>query len=201
MKIGALLALLVLAIAIPASAAPTAEKAKPKPPAIPSCRHFSAAKMTALLGTGPLRFKDQTPHANLCNWQAKKAGHYRQTLTIEVIPGIRSIYETAEADGKKSAAKEGRSFGNPAFRSAPWKKAFFVTGEVTNGEVEPCPPGHKLPKFGPSPCTGDPPWSVTNVDSYNSKLMVSVGVGYETGDVNLDHVIALNEEILSRKIR
>jgi hypothetical protein len=101
----------------------------------------------------------------------------------------------------KTAAREGKDFGALPARHNPWKAAFFVAGMASNGGLESCPPGHTLPMFGPPQCSGDPDWTTINVDSYSSKLMVSVGIGAQQGDVHLVHVIELNKEILSGKIR
>ncbi len=188
--------MLAVAIAVPAvvSAAP-----KKKAPSIPSCKRLSATSMAKVLGTGPLKLFGRT--ANLCSWKGKKAGHYDQAVGVDIIPGIPSIYATAEADGMKAAAKNDETFGTLSARHNPWKAAFFVTGTVTDAGLAPCSAKHKLPKFGPPTCSGDPEWTTFNVDSYDSKLMVSVAVAAQHGDVQLSHVIELNEEVLSRKIR
>ena len=198
--IGALLTFLPLAIAIPALAATASKVTHGKSP-IPSCTHLSRTAMASVLGSAPLKFKGRTPHSNLCTWEAVKHGHYHEALVIDIVPGIKSIYKTAEADGRKSAAKEGKTFGTLSLHNSPWKEAFDVSGSTYNTGLEACPPQHKLPRFGPPQCSADPDWTTVNVDSYNSKLMVSVGAVAQLGDVYLSHVIKLNEEILARKIR
>ncbi|MGA8744677.1 MAG: hypothetical protein WB507_02285 [Solirubrobacterales bacterium] len=199
MAIGVLLASLPLVIAIPALAA-TSSKATHGRSAIPKCTGLSPTKMASVLGSTSLQFKKKVPHSNLCTWEAIRPGHYRELLVVDIIPGIKSIYETAEADGKKSAAREGKSFGRLTLSHAPWKAAFDVSGSVYNTGLEACEPGHKRAEFGPPQCSSDPDWTTVNVDSYNSKLMVSVGAAAQLGDVYLSHVIALNEDILAGKI-
>ena len=105
-----MLAFLLLLIAIPALAA-TSSKKRVKPPSIPSCTHLSTTAMAKVLGSPPLKFKGITPHSNLCTWEAARPGHYHEALSIDIVPGIKSIYKVAEADGMKSAAKEGKQFG------------------------------------------------------------------------------------------
>jgi hypothetical protein len=195
--IGALLALpLALVVAIPTLAA-TSPKKKVKSP-IPSCSHLSTTAMATVLGSARLSLKEKK--ANLCIWEALRPGHYHETLAIDIIPGIKSIYKLAEADGMKNAAKEGKQFGTLSSRHSPWKAAFFVTKSIYNDGLEPCPPEHTTAPFGPPQCSGDPSWTTIDVDSYNSKLMLSVGVAAQVGDVYLSHVIALNREILAGKI-
>ena len=48
---------------------------------------------------------------------------------------------------------------------------------------------------------GDPAWTATDVDAYNSKLMVSTAAGAELGDIHLSGMIELVREIASGKIR
>ena len=190
--------LVLLAVAI---VVPTVVFAGPKKkqPSIPSCTRLPTKTMAKLLGTGPLKRIHRT--ANLCSWKGTKSGHYGQLLGIDIIPGIKSIYATAESDGKAAAAKNGDSFGTLSSRHNPWKAAFFVTGTMTDAGLPPCSAKHKRPPFGPPKCSGDPEWTTFNVDSYDSKLMVSVGIAAQQGDVQLSHVIELNKEILSGKIR
>jgi hypothetical protein len=191
---------MALLIVIPALATTSARAKKVTPPSIPSCTHLSTATMAKVLGSASLVFKGRPGNANLCLWEAIKPGHYHETLSIDIIPGIKSIYKVAEADGMKNATKEGKSFGTLSSRHSPWKAAFFVTKSVYNDGLAPCAPEHVLPAFGPPECAGDPGWTTIDVDSYNSKLMVSVGAAGQVGDVYLSHVIALNKEILTGKI-
>ena len=157
--------------------------------------------MASVIGTGPLRFKDRTPHSNLCTWQAKVPGHYHELLSIDVVPAYKSVYSLAESDAIKTAAAQHQDFGTLSAHHNPWKAAFFVTGTTTNAGLEPCPPAHKLPKYGPPQCSADPDWTVINVNSYDSKLEVATGIVAQQGDVHLSHMIELNREILSGKIR
>ncbi len=196
LAIAALLALLALVVAIPALAA-TVPRKKAKP-AIPSCSHLSTTAMARVLGSTSLTLIGK--HANLCVWEATRPGHYNETLAIDIIPGIKSVYKLAEADGMKNAAKEGKQFGTLFLRHYPWKAAFFVTKSTYNDGLEPCPPEHTMPRYGPPECSGDPSWTTIDVDSYNSKLMVSIGAAGQVGDVYLSHVIVLNKEILAGKI-
>ena len=191
-----LLAFLSLLIAIPALAATSSKK---KAPSIPSCTHLSTAAMAKVLGSPPLKLAGSK--ANLCTWEAVRPGHYHETLAIDIVPGIKSVYKLAESDGKKSATKEGKNFGTLSLRHSPWKAAFFVTKPSYNEGLEPCSPEHTMPPFGPPQCSGDPSWTTIDVDSYNSKLMVSIGAAGQVGDVYLSRVVELNTEILSGKIR
>jgi hypothetical protein len=198
--LGVLLTCLPLVIAIPALAA-TSSKVTHRTSHVPKCTGLSRTAMAGVLGSPHLKFKGLVPHSNLCTWEAIRHGHYHELVVVDIIPGIKSIYKTAEADGKKSAAKEGKTFGTLSLSHAPWKEAFDVSGSVYNTGLEACEPGHRQPKFGPPQCSSDPDWSTVNVDSYNSKLMVSVGAVAQLGDVYLSHVIKLNEDILAGKIR
>ncbi len=198
---GALLVLLALVVAVPALAATSPRKKSGESHgAIPSCTHLSTTAMAKVLGSPPLELKGRPGNANLCLWEAVRPGHYHETLAVDIIPGIKSIYKVAEADGRKNAAKEGKTFGVLSLRHSPWKSAFFVTKSVYNSGLEACPPGHTMAPFGPPQCSGDPDWTTIDVDSYNSKLMVSIGASAQVGDVYLSHVIKLNEEILAGKI-
>ena len=42
------------------------------------------------------------------------------------------------------------------------------------------PSGARAAEFGPPQCSTDPHWTTVNVDSYNSKLMVSVGPSHNS---------------------
>ena len=64
-----------------------------------------------------------------------------------------------------------------------------------------CKPDHTMPLTGPPACSGDPAWTATDVDAYNSKLMVSTAAGAELGDIHLSGMIELVREIASGKIR
>ncbi len=196
-----LFALAALVIAIPALAATSPKKKKEKRPNIPSCTRFSRAALAKALDSDPLKFKDRIPHSNLCLWEAKKTGHYRETVGIGVYPGIKSVYAKAESAGIKTATKEGKSFGRLSSRHEPWKAAFFVSGVVSAAGLEACPPKHKLPKFGPPQCSADPAWITNNVTAYNSKLMVTAAADAQQGDVHLSHVIELVKQVISGKIR
>jgi hypothetical protein len=198
--ISGLLACLALLTAVHAVAA-TSPKKRVMPASIPSCTHLSTTAMAKVLGSPPLEFKGRTPHSNLCTWEAARPGHYHEALSVDIVPGKRSIYKMAESDGMKSAAKERKHFGRLTAAHSPWKAAFFVSGTVFNNGLEACPPEHGLPMFGPPECSADPNWTTVNVDSYDSSLMVSVGAVAQLGDVHLSHVIELNREILAGTIR
>ena len=198
LAIGALLALLALVVAIPALAATSPKKRFERRSSIPSCSHLSTTAMAKVLDSPRLKLTGK--RSNLCIWEAIRPGHYHETLSIDIIPGIKSIYKLAEADGMKNATKEGKHFGTLSLRHSPWKAAFFVTKSTYNDGLEACPPEHTMPPFGPPECSGDPSWTTIDVDSYNSKLMVSIGAAGQVGDVYLSHVIALNEEVLAGKI-
>lgn len=118
-------------------------------PRIPSCTHLSTTAMAKVLGSPPLEFKGKTPRSNLCTWEAVRPRHYHEGLSVDIVPGVKSIYKLAEADGMKSAAKEGQHFGTLTAGHSPWKAAFFVSGSVFNNGLEACSPEHTLPIFGP----------------------------------------------------
>ena len=191
------LALLAVAVLLPASVA--SSKPKPRPPSAPSCAGFSAAAIANALRTGPLTFKSKVAYT--CTWEGAPHGHYREIIAIGVVPGIKSIYQTAESDGMKAAAKQHKTFGKLGSRGAPWTAAFFVTGTTNPGTLMACKPDHIRPLSGPPACSGDPAWTATDVDAYNSKLMVSTAAGAELGDIHLSGMIELVREIASGKIR
>ena len=195
-----MLAVLALVAAILALTAGASAKSKPKPPSIPSCSHFSDNALAKVLGLVKLKYKGKTPHSNICTWEGTKSGHYHQILQIDVIPGIKSVYELAQTTGQKTAAKDHKQFGTLGSRGYPWKAGFFVTGTTSDSGLKPCEPGHKLPDFGPPMCAGDPEWTTINVTAYSSKMMVAAGIGVQLGDAHLSGMVELVKEIVSGKL-
>lgn len=90
--------------------------------------------------------------------------HYDTVVGVGIVPAVSSVYEAAKAAGMKTAAKDHKEFGHPIVQARAWKAAFFVSGTDTDPGLSACPPGHKLPKFGPPSCSGDPEWVTFNVD-------------------------------------
>jgi hypothetical protein len=186
------------------SLAPTAavSRSAPKLPVPPACSGLSPTAMAKVIGLHTLTFHARTPHTNLCTWEGSRgASHYRALLMINIVPGIKSIYETALGDAEKK-----HGFGMLTTLSGPWKAAFFVTQTTSGGNLDPCSPEHKLPTFGPPRCSTDPEWTTFAVDSYGTSsyyhqsLMISISLGAQHGDSQLSHIIALNGQVLSGKI-
>jgi hypothetical protein len=130
--------------------------------------------------------------------------HYEPTLDIQIIPYIKSVWDTAMSDAMKSAGKHRNTFGQSS------KTLFFITGEETGKGLQPCKkdlgtPGKGQSKFGPV-CATEPDASHIGVygngtDKRNHlHLMVSVAVIGQLGDVHLSHVIELVKDVISGKI-
>jgi len=191
----------LIAIVSPAPAAAGA-KSTPKPPGPPACSGLSPTVMAKVIGLRTLTFRARVPHSNLCTWEGSRgASHYRALLMINIVPGVKSIYDTALGDAEKK-----HGFGMLTTLSGPWKAAFFVTQTTSGSSLDPCSPDRKLPTFGPPRCSTEPEWTTFAVDSYGTSgyyrqsLMVSISLGAQHGDSQLSHIITLNGQVLSGKI-
>jgi hypothetical protein len=49
-------------------------------------------------------------------------------------------------------------------------------------------------------CSGEPDWTLINVDSYSSKMMLTIAAAAQLGDVHLSQVIELSKGIISGKL-
>lgn len=191
----------LIAVVCLAPAAAVSESAA-KVPVPPACSGLSPGAMLNVIGLHTLTFHARVPRSNICTWEGSKgASHYRALLTIDIVPGVKSIYETALGDAEKK-----HGFGMLTTRSGPWKAAFFVSQTTSGADLDPCSPDHKLQRFGPPRCSSDPEWTTYAVDSYGTSsyyhqsLMISIGLALQHGDSQLSHVIALNGQVLSGKI-
>ena len=192
---------LALTIGLATAATVTAKTAAP-----PSC-HLSTSRMGNTLSLKNFVFEGVTPKSNICTWHAERAaGHYDVRLQLDLVPGIKTVYDQARAAGERKAAAPHESFTDlPPAKGDTYKAAFVVIGTSNAGALKPCAPDHKRPAFGPPTCVGDPEWVTYNVSMYGpykptgASIMVSVAIGAEYGDTHLSTVRALARDVLLGK--
>ena len=205
-----LFALLAVALATPAlarSAHPSGTKSR----GAPSCTHFSRVRIGRLIHVGSLKFEGRTPVDNACTYTAKVPGEYSDLLQVSVIAPsrcrpltCRAVFLAAEQNARV-AAVDGAYFHTVNVRGAKMFDVVDVT--IARQSAPPCPPGWKLPEFGPPLCRGAPAWATIAVDSYGAlkptgpKAFVDVSLASEVDVGKPDWVISLNKEILSGQIR
>jgi hypothetical protein len=193
----ALAASLVLT-ASTASLAVASSTGSSKAATTPPCSSLSLSAVAKLVGTGPLSLLSRT--GNLCAFTGSIPGHYKTALDIEIIPYVKSVWQTAEANAMHSATVNGSTFGH----SSP--KLFFVSGTKTSAGMAPCTPSQKVTNEFEPQCAGQPDASVLDAIGYGPyksssvKLMVSTAATSQLGDVHLSHLLALVTQILSGKI-
>lgn len=200
-----LCALLAIALAMPGLAIASHKSPKKRPPSVPSCKHFSLAKMAQLLHVGSLEFEGASPVGNACTYKtARVAEHYADLLTVAVVATPESVFRGAEQGGKTRAAQEHGASGTLNSRGVA---AFYVLTDITSQGLGPCrSPGATLPEFGPPLCEGQPSWLSTEVYSYaklrprGPKAFVSVGLASEPVTGELALVTTLNKKIVSGQI-
>jgi hypothetical protein len=203
---GVLCALLAIALAMPGLAIASHKSPKKRPASVPSCKHFSLAKMAQLLQVGSLEFEGASPLGNACTYKTPHvAGHYADLLSVSVVATPESVFLGAEQRGKTTAAREHGAFGTLNSRGVA---TFYVITDIASQGLGPCrSPGATLPEFGPPLCEGQPSWSTTAVYSYATlrprgpKAFVSVGLADEPITGGLDLVTTLNKKIVSGQIR
>ena len=177
-----------------------------RPASVPSCKHFSLAKMARLLHVGSLEFEGASPVGNACTYKTPHvAEHYADLLSVSVVATPESVFLGAEQRGKTTAGQEHEPFGTLNSRGVA---AFYVIKDVVSQGLGPCrSPGATLPEFGPPLCAGQPSWLTTVVYSYATlrprgpKAFVSVGLAAEPITGGLALVTALNKKIVSGRIR
>ena len=190
-----LLALLALALT---STAPAI--AAGKPARVPSCAGLPLAKMALLIHVSSLGGPQANPVTNACLYQALVPGHYSDLLTVSVLATSKRVFLKAQAQEKTAPGV----YGVVKIRGAT---AFDVVHTISGATLNPCPPGHTLPEFGPPLCNGDPEWSTVAVDSYGAikprgpKAFVSVTLAGQEEVTYLSYAVALDKQILSGKIR
>lgn len=205
-----LCALLAVALATPALAM-SSHTSGAKAPGVPSCAHFSRVRIGRLIHVGSLKFEGRTPVDNACTYTAKVPGRYSDLLQGAVIAASRcrphtckDVFLAAEQNAKV-AAVNGAYFHTVNVRGAKMFEVVDVT--IARQSAPPCPPGWKLPEFGPPLCKGAPAWATIAVDSYGAlkptgrKAFVDVSLASEVDVGKPDWVISLNKEILSGQIR
>jgi hypothetical protein len=182
-------------IVIPALASPTGSR---KAPATPPCSGLLLTAVAKLVGTGPLKLLSRT--GNFCAFIGSIPGHYKTSLDIQIIPYMKSVWQTAEANAMHSASVNGSTFGHSS------AKLFFVSGTKTSAGMSPCTPSQKVTDEFEPQCAGQPDASVFDAIGYGPyksssvQLMVSTAATAEQGDVYLSHLLALVTQILSGKI-
>ena len=168
----------------------------------PSCASISRTALASEAQTGPLTLKKKV--GNLCEFTGQHKGHYEPLFEIQLIPYIKSIWNTAKNSAAASATKNGSEFGE--FNS----KLFWVSGEITDKDLPPCNPDNGSPgkgdsKLGPV-CSPEPTADHFSAYGYGTykrlglQMMVSAAVTGERGDVHLSHMIVMVQDILSGKI-
>lgn len=199
--VSVLLAMLALAIALPA----VAPAAKGKRPAIPACSHFSVAAMARIIASGPLTLEGDTN--NTCLWVGLIADHYRPSLSIHIQAVSKAVFLQSEHAARIESAHDGSAFGNTI--SSVFKLpagAFDETHRVEPAGLPPCEGGGQMQVFGPPLCSGEPPWTSVSVDAWgpiNHKgpsLEVSVAESAQSGDVYLLHVLLLAKAIFAGQL-
>jgi hypothetical protein len=190
-----LLVLLALALA---SAAPAT--AAGKPARVPNCTGFPLAKMALLIHVSSLGEPQANPLTKACFYQAPVPGHYSDLLAVSVRATSKRVFLRAQAQEKTAPGV----YGIVKIRGAT---AFDVVHTVSGATLNPCPPGHTLPEFGPPLCNGDPEWSTVAVDAYGTikprgpKALVSVTLAGQEEVTLLSYAVSLDRQILSGKIR
>jgi hypothetical protein len=183
---------------------PTVAVAKKAHSPYPSCAAVSRREIATLAQTGQLKLEKKIANLCLFTGDGEHHGHYKPTLSIQILPYFKSIWDTAKSDAVHSAAKDGSTFGQSS------ATLFFVTGKDTGEGLQPCEkklgtPGKGQSKFGPV-CATEPDAAHIGVygngtDKRNHlHLMVSVAVTGELGDVHLSHVIKLVDDVISGTI-
>jgi len=201
----------VLTIALATPAVTKASHGTLKKPSVPNCAHFSKAKIEQAthISAGDLFFKGRAAESNACTYKALvSTGRYEDLLTVAVRATSEFEFEQAEELARQEARQTQKpdnyqQFGLVQTRGA---RMFYADHITDNNTLKPCPPGWKLPTFGPPQCKGAPPWVGISVYSYGGlkprgpKAFVSVSLAMEApGDRNI--VVSLNRAILSGKIR
>lgn len=204
-------ALAVLAMALATLTVTAVAYGAPGGPAVPDCAHFSKHEMARQIhvSSGDLFFMGRQPASNTCTYTAfVSSGRYEALLTVAVRATSAFEFEQAEELAKQAADQPQQpdnyqQFGLVRTRGA---KMFYADHITDSKTLTPCPPGWKLPTFGPPLCKGAPPWAAISVYSYGTlkpqgpKAFVSVSLAMETpGDRNI--VVFLSRAILSGKIR
>ncbi len=190
----------LLALLAPALTSTASAVAAGKPARVPSCAGFPLAKMALLIHVSSLGEGQASPVTNACLYQALVPGHYSDLLTVSVLATSKRVFLKAQTQEKTAPGV----YGVVKIRGAT---AFDVVHTISGASLDPCPPGHTLPEFGPPLCNGDPEWSTVAVDSYGTikprgpKAFVSVTLAGQEEVTYLSYAIALDRQILSGKIR
>jgi hypothetical protein len=200
MLAASVIGLLAIAVALPGPAIGAHISAN-----VPSCSHFSRARMAQLLHVGSLEFEGVSPVGNTCTYKTPHvAGHYADLLSISVVATPKTVFLGAEQRGRTTATQEHGAFGTLNSRGVA---SFYVLTDVVSQGLGPCrSPGATLPEFGPPLCEGQPSWFKTEVYSYallrprGPRAFVSVGLAAEPITGGLALVTALNKQIVSGRI-
>jgi len=191
---------LLVAIAI----TPIVAVAKKTTSQVPNCATVSRRQIATLAQTGNLKLLKKIGNFCAFSGDGEHHGHYKPTLGVQIIPYIKTIWNTAKSDAIKSATKNHDTFGQSS------KQMFFVTGEDTGEGLQPCDkdlgsPGKGQSKYGPV-CATEP--DAVHIGVYGNgtdkrnhlHLMVSVALTGQSGDVHLSHALQLVKDLISGKI-
>ena len=138
------------------------------------------------------------------------SGRYEDILTVGVRATSEFEFELAEELAREAARQPQKADNYQQLglaKRVPRGVRMFYADHITDSKtLEPCPPGWKLPTFGPPQCKGAPPWAAISVYSYGAlkprgpQVFVTVGLAMET-PADRDIAYFLNRAILSGKLR
>ena len=99
-----------VALALPALAL-ASKKSPNKAASVPSCAHFSRAKMARLIHVASLEFEGKSPGANICTYKTPRVpGHYAALLQLTLAPTSKAVFAKAKQRAEKEAAARGALF-------------------------------------------------------------------------------------------
>lgn len=198
--------MLACLVALPANA--PAAKASSAP--IPQCAHFSTTLLRGYLQSGPITMEQSI--GNSCEWVGLISGHYRPLIQMRLVAVPKRVFTLAEHDARIEAASKGAMFASSGtIPMAPFSRRSGIASFTTTERVEPeglppCNPGQELPVFGPPLCSGEPPQTNESVQAWGRikgkgpSLMVSIGEGAESGDVQLLDLLFVVRDVFAGHI-
>jgi hypothetical protein len=134
----------------------------------------------------------------LCTFIGRVPGHYRPTLEVEIVPYSTALWHAATGVHPPHATT---GYFNPKLYF--WSQA--VTSE-SQGNTSSCEATDVVANETGPACAGQPDGDAFGASGYGPyksgalKVIVTVGLTGQQGDVHLSHALALVMEILSGKI-
>jgi hypothetical protein len=166
------------------------------PAGFPNCASLSRSALASVGGTGPLAVLRIT--GPLCTFIGRVPGHYRPTLEVEIVPYSTALWHAATGVHPPHATT---GYFNPKLYF--WSQA--VTSE-SQGNTSSCEATDVVANETGPACAGQPDGDAFGASGYGPyksgalKVIVTVGLTGQQGDVHLSHALALVMEILSGKI-